>query len=354
MVKPCGSFVPDPSGSQGACRRIGQNGRMTSATGSPESRRAARDAQRSPRSARRLLLASLGVALAVAAAAGLGGALVAPRAGSAAGAASASPAAPPPAATAIPAPDRSEAPLAAPAFCDLPEVQAGLAAGDDAAVIAAAGGGEGLRQVVVRGIAPCISLRDPAHVWFVVNKTLPMKPIDYAPVDWAAPSGIPLGNLAAVRTDIAPTVTAMSEASVAAGAGRIGMQNGYRGYAVQQRIHDERVASLGKADGERLAARPGYSEHQSGIAMDVFGCTPGCSSSEQFGSTATYTWVVEHGWEYGWIIRYEDGQTPITGYDPEAWHLRYIGPELAAAYHAGGFHTLEEFFGLPAAPGYLD
>lgn len=293
------------------------------------------------------------MALAVAAVAGIGGALAAPRQGSSQNAAeTVTP--PPPAATAIPVPTRSEVALAEVALCDRPEVQAGLAAGDDSAVIGAAGGGEGLRQAVIRGIAPCINLRDPSHVWFVVNKAMPMEPIDYAPADWVAPSNVPLGNLAAVRTDIAPTVTAMSEASVAAGIGRIGMQNGYRGYSVQQRIHNDRVASLGKEAGERLAARPGYSEHQSGIAMDVFGCTPGCSSSEQFGTTATYQWVVEHSWEFGWIIRYEDGQTPITGYDPEAWHLRYIGPELAAAYHAGGFHTLEEFFGLPAAPGYLD
>lgn len=289
----------------------------------------------------------------MAAVAGIGGALAAPRQGSSQNAAeTVTP--PPPAATAIPVPTRSEVALAEVALCDRPEVQAGLAAGDDSAVIGAAGGGEGLRQAVIRGIAPCINLRDPSHVWFVVNKAMPMEPIDYAPADWVAPSNVPLGNLAAVRTDIAPTVTAMSEASVAAGIGRIGMQNGYRGYSVQQRIHNDRVASLGKEAGERLAARPGYSEHQSGIAMDVFGCTPGCSSSEQFGTTATYQWVVEHSWEFGWIIRYEDGQTPITGYDPEAWHLRYIGPELAAAYHAGGFHTLEEFFGLPAAPGYLD
>ena len=326
---------------------------MTNASGSPESRRAARIAAPAPPRARLLAAASVAAALAVAAVAGIGGALAAPQ-GASSQNSSETVAPPPPAATTIPAPTTAASPAAEVALCDRPEVQAALAAGDDAGVIASAGGGEGLRQAVIRGIAPCINLRDPSHVWFVVNKAMPMEPIDYAPVNWAAPADIPLGNLAAVRTDVAPTVTAMSEASIAAGMGQIGMQNGYRGYSVQQRIHDQRVASLGKEAGERLAARPGYSEHQSGIAMDVFGCTPGCSSSEQFGTTTTYQWVVDHSWEYGWIIRYEDGQTPITGYDPEAWHLRYIGPELAAAYHAGGFHTLEEFFGLPAAPGYLD
>jgi len=261
---------------------------------------------------------------------------------------------PPPAATALPVPVRTDAPQGEPALCDRPEVQAALASGDDAGVIAAAGGGEGFRRAVVNGAAPCVNLRDPARVWFVVNKTMPMEPIDYAPYDWVAPPGVPLGNLAAIRTDVAPSIQAMSDAGVAAGVGRIGVQNGYRGYSVQQRIHRDRVAQLGREEGERLAARPGYSEHQSGIAMDVFGCTPGCSAPDAFGGTSTWPWVQEHAWEYGWIVRYEEGRTEITGYTPEPWHLRFIGPELAAAYHAGGYHSLEEFFELPAAPAYVD
>ena len=63
--------------------------------------------------------------------------------------------------------------------------------------------------------------------------------------------------------------------------------------------------------------------------------------------------MAENGWRYGFIVRYEPGQTAVSGYDSEPWHLRYIGPQLAAAYHDGGFHTLEAFFGLPAAPNYL-
>ena len=53
-------------------------------------------------------------------------------------------------------------------------------------------------------------------------------------------------------------------------------------------------------------------------------------------------------------MRYESGQTGTTGYEWEPWHLRYIGTDLAAAYHDGGFHTLEDFFGLDPAPDYLD
>lgn len=255
-------------------------------------------------------------------------------------------------ATAIPVPQFTGSPAVTPTLCERPEVMQALAAGDDAAVIAAAGGGEGFRRAVVDAAAPCIDLRDASHIWFVVNKALPVEPIDYAPYDWVAPSGTVNGAQAAVRPDIAPTLAEMAAAATAAGAGRLGVQNGYRGYTVQQRIHAQRVAEFGREAGERLAARPGHSEHQTALAVDVFACDPACSSSEQFGGTALSQWVRSEGWRFGWIVRYEEDRTAITGYDPEAWHLRYIGRDLAAAYHDGGFHSLEEFFALPAAPAY--
>ncbi len=90
-----------------------------------------------------------------------------------------------------------------------------------------------------------------------------------------------------------------------------------------------------------------------GARDDLQACNGGCSAIEQFGSSAQGRWVAEHAWEYGFIVRYEEGHTAVTGYSPEPWHLRYIGTDLARAYHDGGWHTLEEFFGLPAAPDYL-
>ena len=80
-------------------------------------------------------------------------------------------------------------------------------------------------------------------------------------------------------------------------------------------------------------------------------CGDGCGTLDDLGATAQGQWIVEHAWEFGWITRYEDGFTPVTGYSPEPWHLRYIGPELARAYHDGGWHTLEDFFGLASRSG---
>ena len=70
-------------------------------------------------------------------------------------------------------------------------------------------------------------------------------------------------------------------------------------------------------------------------------------------ATAQGAWILDHAWEHGWIVRHVAGATGVTGYSPEPWHLRYIGPELSRAYHDGGWTSLEEFFGLDPAPGYV-
>ncbi|MDX2377485.1 M15 family metallopeptidase [Microbacterium sp. LRZ72] len=197
-------------------------------------------------------------------------------------------------------------------------------------------------------------LRDPDRIWLGVNKTHPLDPIDAVPYDWTVPQGTRNAANVFVRPDVTDSLADMSAGVAATGLGEMGLQSGFRGYAVQQRIHAQQVAALGRDAGEELAARPGYSEHQTGLAVDVFACTPGCGPIDAFGDTAVGEWVAENAWRYGWIVRYEEGRTDVTGYVPEAWHLRYIGPQLAEAYHEGGYDTLEQFFGLAPAPDYPD
>lgn len=236
--------------------------------------------------------------------------------------------------------------------CADPVVQQAIANGDDAATVAAFGGGVSFREAVVAGNAPCISLTDPARVWVVVNKSLPLNPADYEP---AALDSVPLQMTTPsgrVRLDVAAAVGAMAEASLAAGAGRIGANNGYRSYGLQVSTYDTHVRTQGQADADAGSARPGHSEHQTGLALDVVACGASCGGLDGFGGTGQSEWIAAHAWEYGFIVRYEQIGTPVTGYAPEPWHLRYVGVDLAAAYHDGGFHTLEEFFGLPAAPDY--
>jgi D-alanyl-D-alanine carboxypeptidase len=236
--------------------------------------------------------------------------------------------------------------------CTDPAVQKALGSGDDAAAIAGFGGGASFRDAVVAGNAPCISLTDPARIWVVVNKARPLEPADYAPANLA---GVPLQMTTLsgqVRSDVAAAVGEMAEGATAAGVGRVGANNGYRSYGLQVSTYDAHVRSQGQEGADAGSARPGHSEHQTGLALDVVACDGQCGGLDGFGATAQSAWVAEHAWEYGFVVRYEDVGTAVTGYAPEPWHLRYVGVELAAAYHDGGFHTLEEFFGLPAAPDY--
>jgi D-alanyl-D-alanine carboxypeptidase len=255
-------------------------------------------------------------------------------------------------AEAIPVPTVEAAPAAL-ELCAMPDVAAALAAGDDAAAIAAAGGAESFRAAVASGTAPCVALGDPERVWVVINKARPNAPLDYRPSELAMPEGVRSIEGGALRADAAAALSAMVAAAAAAGVGEIALESGFRSYTTQETSYANQVNARGVDLADLSSARPGFSEHQSGLAGDVVACGETCGTLDDLAATPQGQWVAAHAWEYGWITRYEDGYTPTTGYSPEPWHLRYIGPDLARAYHEGGWHTLEEFFGLPAAATYV-
>lgn len=236
--------------------------------------------------------------------------------------------------------------------CADPVVTDALVAGDDEAAIAAFGGGAAFRDAVAAGNAPCISLSDPARTWLVVNKTRPLQPLDFEP---ASLSGVDLAATTPsdlLRADARDGLSALARDADASGAGSIGINNGYRSYNLQVSTYSGFVASVGVAGADQGSARAGFSEHQTGLAVDVVACDDACGDIDSFGGTTQAAWAAEHAWEYGFIVRYESGASDRTGYMPEPWHLRFVGTQLAAAYHEGGYHTLEEFFELPAAPDY--
>lgn len=254
----------------------------------------------------------------------------------------------PPQAEALPAPTIVGSSVAAVDLCADATVTAELAAGDDAAVIVAAGGPDGLRQGVAAGSLPCVSLSDPGHVWTVVNKTRPFQPVDYEPSPRELPVGVRSIEGGTLRSDAAAALSTLVAAAAAEGAGEIALESGYRSYVTQQNNFGS-----GGPEVEASVARPGYSEHQSGLAADVVACDGGgCGTLDDLAATPQGAWTAANAWRFGWIVRYEAGRTDTTGYIPEPWHLRYIGTELARAYHDGGWLSLEEFFGLPAAPTY--
>ena len=228
-----------------------------------------------------------------------------------------------------------------------------LAAQDEAAVIAAVGGALSFRDAIVTGTAPCLRLDDPTLSWVVVNKIRPFAPVDWAPASVVFPEGVRNLGEGALAPEAAFALTAMVTAAAAAGVGEIGLQSAYRSYATQQTSYGVQVADRGTEGADLVSARPGHSEHQSGLAADVVPCADGsCGTLDDLAATPQGAWVAAHAWEFGWIVRYQEGRTDVTGYAPEPWHLRYVGTDIARAMHENGFTTSEEFFGLPAAPTY--
>lgn len=156
----------------------------------------------------------------------------------------------------------------------------------------------------------------------IVNKSYPL-PKDYNP-------------------GLDPTCKAQFDllAKAAADEGlNIWLASGFRSYERQKTIYNNYVNWYGQAKTDTLSARPGHSEHQTGLAIDVNSVT------DSFGSTPEAAWLAEHAHEFGFIIRYPKGKEHITGYKYEPWHIRYLGVDMATTIYNSGL-TLEEYFGI--------
>ncbi|GEM01258.1 D-alanyl-D-alanine carboxypeptidase [Halolactibacillus halophilus] len=122
--------------------------------------------------------------------------------------------------------------------------------------------------------------------------------------------------------------------------------SGYRSYERQRAIYESNVASKGQAHADQFSAKPGASEHQTGLAMDV--TVQGNDDvllNQSFGNTEAGQYIKEQAHKYGFIIRYPEGKETITGYSYEPWHLRYVGEDVATEIYHNEW-TLEEYFGF--------
>ena len=189
------------------------------------------------------------------------------------------------------------------------------------------------------------SIDDPSSEWVVVNKRRPVQPETWAPPQLdAVPGGYEMTPQAAAA------LIEMREAATDAGAG-FSVGTAYRSHGFQASLHADYVAQWGRARADTFSARPGYSEHQTGLAADIYQ-SAACRLKPCFGDEDAGAWVAEHAHEFGFIIRYLDGTEDVTGYRYEPWHVRYVGVELATHMHDEGIQTLEELFGLEPAPTY--
>ena len=122
--------------------------------------------------------------------------------------------------------------------------------------------------------------------------------------------------------------------------------SGFRSYETQTQLYQNYVDKDGKAEADRYSARPGYSEHQTGLAFDLVGTNGDLVTEEKAAQ-----WLLDHAADYGFVVRYLKGKEKETGYMAEEWHLRYVGKE-AKEISASGL-SLEEYYGFEGGD-YVD
>ena len=129
------------------------------------------------------------------------------------------------------------------------------------------------------------------------------------------------------------------EMSKAAKKDGIGIRNvsAYRSYNTQKDLYNGYVSRNGQAKADTFSAKPGTSEHQTGLATDIN------SVSDEFANTKAYKWLAENSYKYGFILRYPKGKEHITGYKYEPWHFRYVGKEVAIIIYEKNI-TFDEYY----------
>lgn len=182
------------------------------------------------------------------------------------------------------------------------------------------------------------SQTDPNSIWVIVNKKRPLP-------DGYIPSAISSSGL---RVEASNALQSLRADSAKQGAA-LSILSAYRSQATQASTYGAYVAKDGAAKADTYSARPRHSEHQTGLAVDVGNGV--CNLELCFGNTNAGKWLANNAHVYGFVIRYPASKESITGYQYEPWHLRYVGKELASEIFKSK-QTLEEFFGLPAAPSY--
>lgn len=189
------------------------------------------------------------------------------------------------------------------------------------------------------------STSDPSSLWVVVNKQHPFNPIDYTPSDLVTDMGHQVSSrmvddlnamVAAAKTDDAFLTIASS----------------YRSYPYQIQLFNSYVATDGQEKADTYSARPGYSEHQTGLAIDFGDTANKCIVEDCYADTTEGKWLAANAYKYGFLLRYTADKQPVTGYEAEAWHYRYVGRDLTNEMHAEGITTLEEFFGITGGESY--
>ncbi len=193
---------------------------------------------------------------------------------------------------------------------------------------------------------PAVSLdhRSPDSLAVLVNKLHPLEPRDWIPADLTT-----VGTVQ-VRAEVATAVQQMLDDATNAGVALTTL-SGFRSYETQVETYNNWVATYGQEKADVASARPGHSEHQTGLALD-FGAASSCDLQVCFADTPQANWLAANAYRYGFVLRFPYRQHEVTGYWFESWHYRFVGASEALRYHNSGAQNLESFWGFEAAPDY--
>lgn len=184
------------------------------------------------------------------------------------------------------------------------------------------------------------------HNLLVVNKKHPLTQ-DYNPFKGALDTNNPDGGGLSENANQAKNE--IIAALQAAGFPISNQVSGYRSYQYQTTLYNNYVANHGQKEADTFSARPGYSEHQSGLAFDLTGQNGQLPTDDKM-----YKWLQNNAYKYGLIVRFPRHSSTQTGYIGEEWHLRYVGINNATTMNKKKISTLEEYTGVKGGDYHPD
>ena len=183
-------------------------------------------------------------------------------------------------------------------------------------------GGEPAVRVLAGRLEACRSIDTASSVWVLVNKRNGLSPRSFVPSNLVVPS-MPYADGHKLRSDAAAALARMAAASYSAGAGRVGIDTAYRSYDTQQALYAKYLALKGRTWADTWYLRAGYSEHQTGLTVDLLPIgRSNCRINDCIDETPQGVWLAKNAWRYGFLLRYEKGHTSTTGVGFEPWHFR--------------------------------
>ena len=188
---------------------------------------------------------------------------------------------------------------------------------------------------------------DTESLLVVANKKHRL-PEGYIPPDLVTPN-IRQTQACQMRREAAEWIAKMAEAAAEDGV-NLSISSAYRGEDYQRSLYENYKAQYGMETADTISSRPGYSDHQTGLAADFVegdGSFDGINFNQSFETTGSGEWLRNHAHEYGFIMRYPKDKQDITGYAYEPWHYRYVGTDAATKiWTAGEFESFEEYYGV--------